>query len=348
MVSLAAVRSTARALGDETSARLTARTWFFRLALAATVATYLLIVAGATVRVTGSGLGCPDWPTCHGRLIPPLETSAIIEYTHRFIGAIASPLILAVPFGALLLRRERRVVIPALVVPALLALQIALGAVVVYLELPPMVVLVHLGFAMLILGGLVWVTASAAGPTMDVVSEQLRTKPDDSRSHSVLLGVTAATLFLLILTGAYTRASGASWACTGFPGCDVPETALAAAEASGVSGATLVGIHLVHRTVAYVASALTLLSVAVVWRRRTSSVTLRRAAALLAFTIVIQVAIGASAVSTGLPTLLRGAHVAGAAAVWAAAVLLFALEVRRSSAGGLARTHRTALHGVTK
>ena len=206
--------------------------WFYRLSLAATVATYLLIVAGATVRVTGSGLGCPDWPTCHGRLIPPLETAAIIEYTHRLVGAIASPLILAVPVGALLLRRERRVVIPALVVPALLALQIALGAVVVYLELPPMVVLVHLGFAMLILGGLVWVTANASGfdaaTPVNAVTETPLSQPSVTRSHATLLGITAATLFLLVLTGAYTRASGASWACAGFPGCDVPETALAA------------------------------------------------------------------------------------------------------------------------
>ena len=59
------------------------------------VATYALIVIGGIVRVTGSGLGCPDWPTCHGQIIPPLEQTALIEYTHRFVGALVSPLILA-------------------------------------------------------------------------------------------------------------------------------------------------------------------------------------------------------------------------------------------------------------
>ena len=52
---------------------------------------------------------------------------------------------------------------------------------------------------------------------------------------------------------------------------------------------------------------------------------------LLAITIAIQVAIGATAVSTGLPTFLRGAHVAGAAASLGGIVLLFALEVQRGA-----------------
>ena len=48
----------------------------------------LLFVLGGIVRVTGSGLGCPDWPLCYGQLFPPLELKAIIEYTHRFVAMI--------------------------------------------------------------------------------------------------------------------------------------------------------------------------------------------------------------------------------------------------------------------
>src|SRR5688500_12945185 len=109
--------------------------WLYRICLAATICTYLLIVAGATVRVTGSGLGCPDWPPCHGRLLPPLEFAAIVEYTHRLLGAIASAFILAVPAGALLARRERHFLLPAVALPVMLAVQILLGALVVRLEL---------------------------------------------------------------------------------------------------------------------------------------------------------------------------------------------------------------------
>ena len=88
------------------------------LAVVAAAGTYLLIVFGAIVRVTGSGLGCPDWPTCHGQLVLRLETAAIIEYTHRLLGALVSPLILATTVGAWLVRRRQRaVLLPALALP---------------------------------------------------------------------------------------------------------------------------------------------------------------------------------------------------------------------------------------
>ena len=87
----------------------------FRWLVVATVAaTYLLIVIGAVVRVTGSGLGCPDWPLCYGRLFPPLEFAPLLEYTHRLMGAVVSALIVAVVGGIWLrFRHHRRLVVLA-------------------------------------------------------------------------------------------------------------------------------------------------------------------------------------------------------------------------------------------
>ena len=65
------------------------------LLLTAAVMTYLLITTGGIVCVTESGLGCPDWPGCYGRILPPKRMDAIIEYTHRLVAALTSPVIIA-------------------------------------------------------------------------------------------------------------------------------------------------------------------------------------------------------------------------------------------------------------
>src|SRR6187549_1084775 len=133
-----------------------------RLALATAIGTYLLIVVGAIVRSTGSGLGCPDWPLCHGQFVPPPQVAAWIEFSHRFTGVVVSTLMLALVAAAWVWARQiRHIVLPATAVPIMLALQIALGAWVVWLETPSLVVMVHFGFALVILAFVLWVNVAA-------------------------------------------------------------------------------------------------------------------------------------------------------------------------------------------
>src|SRR3990172_8788410 len=126
------------------------------LVLAAVVATFLLIVLGAVVRVSGSGLGCPDWPLCHGRLIPPLDIPTLIEYSHRLMASVLGILVFAT---AVLAKRsyywERRIVLPATIGLSLLLLQVILGGATVLLELPGLVVLAHLALAEALLASMV-------------------------------------------------------------------------------------------------------------------------------------------------------------------------------------------------
>ncbi|MBV8735086.1 MAG: COX15/CtaA family protein, partial [Solirubrobacterales bacterium] len=56
-----------------------------RVAFVALGALFLIVLTGAAVRLTGSGLGCPDWPKCYGKAFAPLETHALIEYGNRLL-----------------------------------------------------------------------------------------------------------------------------------------------------------------------------------------------------------------------------------------------------------------------
>ena len=293
-----------------------------RFIIATALATYLLIVVGAVVRVTGSGLGCPDWPLCHGRLLPPLEMTAILEYSHRTIAALASLLILSVMAWTWLFKREdRRLSLPAAIVPLLLIVQIGLGAITVLLELPPSIVLVHLVFAMTILGLLVWMSV-AAGPPVPV-TDILPALRRFSRLGYPALGLS----FLLVVTGAYVRASGATWACAGFPLCNGELAPF---------GQPLVDIHLLHRLTAILVGAHLLATAAIAWQLRHAVPEFRSASIALAASVVLQLLVGIAAVSMQVPTVLRGLHVAGAAAVWAMTVLLVALYVTRMRGAGAA------------
>src|ERR1041385_2702486 len=134
---------------------------FTRLAWTAATLSYLLIILGAIVRITGSGLGCGEhWPLCNGQLLPPLDLPTMIEYGHRLAAAAASALVTALAAYAWWLRKgagSRERYTPdrtAYVALALLVVQVLLGAVTVKLRLPPWTVILHLGTAMLLLATL--------------------------------------------------------------------------------------------------------------------------------------------------------------------------------------------------
>src|SRR5439155_11893274 len=144
---------------------------FTRLAWTAATFTYLLIILGAIVRITGSGLGCGEhWPLCNGRLLPPLDLPTLIEYGHRLVAAAVSVLVTVLAVYAWWLRkgagsREQgatsaptvlhRPGKAAYVALMSLVLQVGLGAVTVKLSLPPWTVILHLGTAMLLLATLI-------------------------------------------------------------------------------------------------------------------------------------------------------------------------------------------------
>lgn len=280
--------------------------------------TYATIVMGAVVRVSGSGLGCPDWPTCYGSLIPPPQLNAWIEWTHRTVSAVASGLMVATTVAAWLRRRDNRLILAfATLVPVLLPVQILIGRIVVLLELPAMAVLVHLGFALVIFGLLVTLTV-LAGPAPRVVPA---TSAESGSWFRWLVGLGCGLVLVLILAGAYVQASGATWACAGFPDCN----------GQGLlpfGRGRLMDVQLLHRLLAYVAVALVAGIVAEARRSQRRVPAIWPSVLALGGCILAQGAIGAVQVSTGVPAALQGLHVAGASATWAAMVVVAALAYR--------------------
>lgn len=125
---------------------------FQLLAYAALGVLTLIVFTGAAVRLTGSGLGCPDWPRCYGGVAPPLETHVWIEYGNRLLtGVVGLPCIL-VAFAAWVRRPFRRdLAVLATLLPVGVLAQAILGGFTVWYDLAPGFVMAHHALSMIIL-----------------------------------------------------------------------------------------------------------------------------------------------------------------------------------------------------
>ncbi len=187
---------------------------FRKFAFLTTVATYILIFIGGLVRVSGAGLGCPDWPKCFGRWIPPLNidrlppeidpsafnfTLAWIEYFNRLAGIVIGILILITAILAIrYYRRVKSIVYPSIAAALLVAYQGWQGSVVVSSKLEPFIVSVHTVLALIIVSLLVYVTQRAYYLELGVTTAADLFPKKISRESAVLWG--AAILQALLGT----------------------------------------------------------------------------------------------------------------------------------------------------
>ncbi len=293
--------------------------------LAFTTATfaYALIVLGAVVRITESGLGCGDhWPLCNGRLIPEFtDHHVVIEYAHRIAALGLFSLILTLVWAAFARRSLAGVSGRGGVMrPAVLALGLYfglafLGAVVVKFDLHASAVVLHLGTAMGLLATLLvagWRAGTAGG---GAAGRAGRAGKAGKAGTARLRRASIAALALAggaILLGGLTATTGAAPACQGFPLCNGrfwPE--------AGNGG--LAHLHWMHRLVAYALFG-HLIGMAMGARRRGAGLSIRRWAWIAVTCVTLQVAVAAIMVLAHLPPEWRALHQAVGTAVWVAVV----------------------------
>ncbi|MHB1509425.1 MAG: COX15/CtaA family protein [Acidimicrobiales bacterium] len=293
-------------LGHGPSRRDPAVRWLRVLAISTLLATYSLVVLGSTVRVTGSGMGCPGWPLCYGQVGPIDHFHSLLEQSHRYLAALVTVLIIGVALLAWRAGdRARYVRGPALAAVGTIALQIVLGAVTVVTHNAPATVAAHLAVGLLFLGVV----------TVVVVASFVRPEHSWSwrQAHGRLALVAVVGLFFVLVSGSLVVDGGAQAACRSWPVCS-------GTRASG----GLVALQLTHRSVVLLGGTLVFAYLVTVHRRRAGHPGLRVLALAGLALLAAQVAIGAVDALLGAPEALADLHLATAGALWTVVVAVVA------------------------
>ncbi len=282
-----------------------------RVTLVALVALAFIVVTGAGVRLTGSGLGCPDWPTCaNGRIVAPNEYHARIEFVNRVVTGFVSAAVMVAVLGAFIRTPRRRDLtwLSLGLVAGVLA-QIVLGGLVVRYHLYPPLVMGHFVLSMLLL-----FDATVLHHRASQVDEG-RTVPTVGAEHVVLGRLMVASAALAILLG--TVVTGAGPHAGAHDGQVVERLPFAVGDVARLHSSSVLlfaGLVVVLLRSLRLAGA--------------PSRVLRRGEVLLAV-LVAQAAVGWAQYFTAVPPLLVAIHIVGAIAVWVATLrLALAMHVR--------------------
>ena len=301
-----------------------------RLAAAATVVAFCVIILGAFVRLSNAGLGCPDWPGCYGHVTWPNAAGEVAsanetfperpveahkawkEMVHRYLAGTLVLLVIAINYFAWKpdkLRKSPRIL--ASMILALILFQAALGMWTVTLKLLPVVVMGHLlgGFATFVL--LLWLSLRSRIQHYYQPSMSMRkVRP------WITFGL--AILIIQIVLGGWTSSNYSALACPDLPTCQGtfwPQTDFTEGfrirreigvdyEGGVLDLAARVAIHLTHR-IGAVVTALVLILVAIRIMRTTA---MPRSGGMLLFLLIAQISLGVLNVTLLLPLPNAVAH----------------------------------------
>ncbi len=278
------------------------------ITIAALVALSVIVVTGAGVRLTGSGLGCDDWPNCNAEKLIDVSTGhAAIEQLNRLFTGVVAAAVIAAVLGSLIRTPRRRDLtwLSVGLVVGVLA-QVVLGGITVWTDLHPMAVQGHFLLSMVIIANAVILVRRAGGP--DGVPRRDVVAPEIRRAVITLFLMTSVAVFTgTLVTGAGPHAGDEEARRFGFDIADV-------ARVHGLS------------VILTIALALALL---VGSRRFADLRRLREPLTTWAFVAVLQALVGYVQYFSGVPALLVAIHITGATGLYIVTVQLV-LDTRRA------------------
>ena len=285
---------------------------FRSLAMLSVGALFVVMVTGAIVRLTGSGLGCENWPRCGDTPFPASGIHSFVEFGNRVVALIAILIAVAVAIAA---RRvdglPRRTTKLAAAAAVCIVAQIPLGGVTVILDLNPYVVMSHFLLALATIGLAVLVAldahAHARGPSHSSFPRPL----------GMLSIVLLPAALALIVTGAFVTAAGPH---PGASGEEIPRL-----------GNVVDAAHVHAVATAVFGSVLAVCVLVLLWRRHEAPGELRLALVVIAL-VGAEIGVGQWQWNRGLPWGVVLLHVALASAIWCGLVALVARLLAASRA----------------
>ncbi len=295
----------------------TAQTRFRAVALLGLIAAIAQVTLGGIVRVTGSGDACPDWPLCHGQLIPPLDYHTMLEYSHRLSATVVGLLVVIALYLAWRHYRGSRPALISTSAATILVIAAAiLGGLTVLSELTWWVRLIHLGLAELVVASMAvaWLSGGTGGnASLPDGTERTRVKFDRTLMWATLGGV-----MVMILYGSFIVGAGYGSSCGSWPMC----------QGWGIPRGIAYEAHMGHRYLAVIVFALVAGMGHVAWRRGAVDGELRWLTVLTGGFLVVEILVGAFTVWLGFTAAMKSLHLTVATLMWASAVLLAAVYLR--------------------
>ncbi len=312
--------------------------WFQRMAMITTIAVYILIVVGGSVRASGAGMGCPDWPKCFGQWIPPTDVAQLpadyqtiykdrgyanvifnpvktwTEYFNRLTGATIGILV----FITLILAWVRRRADSAAFKASLAAFFLVgfngwLGSVVVSSNLHPAMITTHMFAALLTIAVLIYATTRSSNLS-------LRHNLIPTRGLSFALAIALVLSLAQIAMGTQVREAVDVLALN-------PQFADRATWFAALGQTVLTHVIFAGVVVLWNAGVIVML-----WRWASEQTVLKRLVVALAGVLVAQVVMGMSFALAGFPAVLQPLHLLGAGLIFGLqiALLLALRDARRA------------------